>query len=623
MRKWTKFLCTLLTASCLLFSAGCLVQAEFPGIQPGTPVTLDNWEYHWGQFPKDEAGNPQWERGGNYEGIYNDLWISSIITLNPPHRGARNVIWYRIQLPATQWSDPSLNIQVHGKFRIYSEAKIIYEFGDFSKSGTPYHGSSPRIVQIPAESMGKPLYIEIHSDSKNIGINQYPTLASHSEIILGLLKNQLDKIIIGCFYILSGMISLSPYYRLRIKPFFSFGLFGIFFGIYTICRTAIINFFYDAPLLWANVELAALVGGMASVIAFLVQMFGEDRIQDRALKVLWKLHLIFAALTIPFILVNVLKLDEVMFVYHIFMLASLLLLNIYIAIMAYQKNRDAQIVLLGTLFFSLMGVIDFFNHLIPQNMVIFSISYLGMVIFLFCLIGVLIRRTVDMMARLRNSEKLSLVGQLAAGIAHEIRNPLTVISGNLQLLQQKGYRKETNQLMLSEIKRINSILNEFLYLAKPASPKLEINNLMEVLNEVVSLYRTQVMNPPIQIVVATTDNVLLIKCDPNQLKKVFMNLLRNAVEAMPEGGKIRIIVRKLKVNVIMEFIDEGIGITSADLKHLNEPFYTTKEGGTGLGLSISRKIIEEHYGKLQLESELNQGTIVKIILPLTRKIMIK
>ncbi|WP_010272776.1 ATP-binding protein [Paenibacillus senegalensis] len=588
----------------------------------GTPVSVENWEYHWGQFPMDEEGNFQWERGGNYEGIHNDIWISSIITLNPPHRGARNVIWYRVQLPPTQWSDPSLNIQVHGKFRIYSEKKLIYQFGDFSKEGTPYQGNAPRIVPLPTDSMGKMLYVEIHSDSKNIGFNPYPTLASHSEIILDLLKKQSDRLIIGCFYILTGMISLSSYFRLRIKPFFTFGLFGIFFGIYTICRTTIINFFYDSPLLWADVELAALVGGMASVIAFLVQMFGEDRPQDRALNVLWKLHLIFAVVTIPFIRVHTLQLDEVMFVYHIFMLASLLVLNVYVAVMAYQKNRDAQIVLLGTLFFSLMGVIDFFNHLFPQNMVIFSISYLGMVVFLFSLIGVLIRRTVDMIARLRNSEKLSLVGQLAAGIAHEVRNPLTIISGNLQLMQQKGYSEETSQLMLSEIKRINSILNEFLYLAKPNSPKLEVNNLMEVLNDVVYLFQSQVMNPPIQIIVTATDKVLLVKCDPNQLKKVFVNLLRNAVEAMPDGGKIRIVVRKLKVNVIMEFIDEGTGIAASNLKRLNEPFYTTKEGGTGLGLSISRKIIEEHQGKLQLESELNHGTIVKIVLPLARKIMI-
>lgn len=624
MRIWGKTLCVLFIVSLLALDAGQIVLAENKETSVGSPVTLSNWEYHWGQFPIDDKGRLIWERSEEYayEGIINDLWISSIITLNPPHRGARNVIWYRVKLPPTQWSDPSLIIQVHGKFRIYSQEELIYEFGDFDRTGTPYQGNTSRIVQLPPESMGKLLYLEIHSESKNIGLATYPSIASRSEIILTLLKYQVDKIIIGCFYILAGLISLYPYYRMRMKPFFSFGLFGIFLGIYTICRTTIINFFYDAPFLWASVELTALICGMASVIAFLVQLFGENRPQDRALQMLWRVHLLFAIIVLPTIFLEFLVLDEVLLYYRLFMLASLLAVNVYLAVMAYRKNKDAQIVLLGTICFSLMGLIDFFNHLIPERHGLFSISYIGMLIFLLCLIGVLIRRSVNMLVRLRNSEKLSLVGQLAAGIAHEIRNPLTVISGNLQLMQKRGHNEDRNQLILGEINRINSILNEFLYLAKPNQLKLEPNNINDIMKDVVSLFQAQAMSPPIQFSVSVPHHAGIVTCDPNQLKKVFVNILRNAMEAMPKGGKIDVSLQRNKRNLTIQFKDEGTGIPPDVLNRLSEPFFTTKEGGTGLGLAISRKIIEEHKGQLILESEESKGTTVSISLPLTRKLLI-
>lgn len=221
---------------------------------------------------------------------------------------------------------------------------------------------------------------------------------------------------------------------------------------------------------------------------------------------------------------------------------------------------------------------------------------------------------------LRKAETLSVVGQLAAGVAHEIRNPLTTLKGFVQLLQNKSKEnQEYYDIMLSEVDRINYIISEFLVLAKPQSVSYQKTNLQELLNNTIDLFATQAILTNVQIFLECEEQLPVIQCEKNQLKQVFINLLKNATESMPDGGEIQIqIARADDKHVVIRFIDQGYGIPEDRLASLGQPFYTTKEKGTGLGLMVSYKIIKDHKGSINVKSRENEGTCFELILPITK-----
>ncbi len=220
---------------------------------------------------------------------------------------------------------------------------------------------------------------------------------------------------------------------------------------------------------------------------------------------------------------------------------------------------------------------------------------------------------------LQKSEKLAVVGELAAGVAHEIRNPLTTLKGFTQLFaaNQTALRQEYIDTMLSELDRIETITNEFMALAKPQSTVFQSANLRTLLEQVIQLLNPQALLSNVVITFGYYDKHEYIHCDGNQLKQVFINIIKNAVEAMPEGGKLLIEVNPAQSDhVLIRIHDTGCGIPENVLPHLGEPFYSLKSKGTGLGLTVSSRIIEAHRGNVVFKSVVNQGTTVEIMLPI-------
>ncbi|ANC20119.1 sporulation kinase [Bacillus cereus] len=220
---------------------------------------------------------------------------------------------------------------------------------------------------------------------------------------------------------------------------------------------------------------------------------------------------------------------------------------------------------------------------------------------------------------LRKSEKLAVVGQLATVMAHEINNPLTAMKGFMQLL--KSTENENNQgyinIISSEIERIESITTEFMAVAKPQVVKMQPNNMSVLMDQVLMLLQPQAMMNNIKFRIDLNPGIPLISCEGNQLKQVFVNILKNAIESMPMGGEILIQINILDNNqVSIRFIDQGCGIPKERIPYLGEPFYSIKEEGIGLGLMICYKIIETHQGKIFIKSEMNKGTTVEVTLPI-------
>ncbi len=228
---------------------------------------------------------------------------------------------------------------------------------------------------------------------------------------------------------------------------------------------------------------------------------------------------------------------------------------------------------------------------------------------------------IRMKKEIQRSEKLNTLGELAASIAHEVRNPLTVVKGFLQLMQQeeKGKNYQYLSLVLSELGRAESIISDYLNFAKPNFEKIEEFPLKVVLAEVVMLLEPLAAKQGVQLESELDTTWFILVTDRNQLKQALVNLIKNAIEATPDGGKVTIHNKSDNNKASILIKDTGKGMTPEQLSRIGTLFYTTKDKGTGLGTSVSLRIIETMNGKVFYKSEPGVGTEVRMVLPGSKK----
>lgn len=226
--------------------------------------------------------------------------------------------------------------------------------------------------------------------------------------------------------------------------------------------------------------------------------------------------------------------------------------------------------------------------------------------------------------QLRRADRLSALGELSAGMAHEIRNPLGSIKGTAEILREDfspGDKKyEFLQIMLKEINRLDRILSEFLMFARPAMPELRDTDLNRLIKSVLELVDRQAAGSGIDISFDARKPIA-VKADEGLITQAFLNLTLNAVQAMPDGGRLTIENEMISSKdgkgsmCRISFTDTGVGIPKENQKRLFNPFFTTKKEGTGLGLAITHRIIEAHGGTISLESREGNGSVFTVTLP--------
>ncbi|MCK5219789.1 GAF domain-containing protein, partial [bacterium] len=236
---------------------------------------------------------------------------------------------------------------------------------------------------------------------------------------------------------------------------------------------------------------------------------------------------------------------------------------------------------------------------------------------------------IKMYEQMLNNERLTIIGTMSAGIAHEIRNPLASINAFIQMLPMKydkpKFRKRFDEIIPAEIERISGITENLLAFSKPSPLKLEQVFIRNVIDRVIMLLSNQLHKSQIEVV-KILDNIPVIQADTQQITQVFLNLLLNAIQASNPGGKITIAAgtRSQGLNtldrsgshILVSVLDEGEGIKKTNLANVFQPFFTTKNEGTGLGLATSKRIIEAHHGKITVESKEGLGARFIVRLPL-------
>ncbi|MFQ5672524.1 MAG: nitrogen regulation protein NR(II) [Nitrospinales bacterium] len=241
----------------------------------------------------------------------------------------------------------------------------------------------------------------------------------------------------------------------------------------------------------------------------------------------------------------------------------------------------------------------------------------------------------DLEEATRQSDHMSTLGVLALGMAHEIKNPLGGIRGSAQLLRSELNNPEFREyleVVINEVDRINRMVKHMLDFAQPQKLKLEETNIHEILEEIITLEKNTLTAKRCEFIQDYDPSLPLIEADEDKLKQVFLNLIRNAAEASPDGGKIWVITRisneyprkslshgSTEMHIVVEITDCGPGISEEEQKNLFTPFYTTKKKGSGLGLPISLKIIEDHLGKIRIVSRKSAGTAVQVFIPVRQE----
>jgi len=245
------------------------------------------------------------------------------------------------------------------------------------------------------------------------------------------------------------------------------------------------------------------------------------------------------------------------------------------------------------------------------------------------------RKSVE--EQMQRIDKLASLGELSAGVAHEIRNPLAGIKTSIQVLaKRRGSEAETILIdgILAEINRLNNIVTDLLKFSRPSLPVFTPSDPYEILRRTVDLVWKSARTNHIELEWRHEDGLPQVLIDREQIRQVFVNLLLNAVKAMSADGKLTLVVKQVRGRdlehiasgerlsdlsgssyVQVEFIDTGCGIGADDLPRVFDPFFTTDPSGTGLGLSIAHKLLEENKGRIHIESVLKRGTRVTLLLP--------
>ena len=229
----------------------------------------------------------------------------------------------------------------------------------------------------------------------------------------------------------------------------------------------------------------------------------------------------------------------------------------------------------------------------------------------------------DNFESMKRAERLSALGQLSAGLAHEIRNPLASIAGAAGILRRQAGREKKDsecvEIIAKECRRLENLLTHFLDFARPRSPRYQAVDAASLLDSVIELAAHAVNRQPITFRKEVDDALGPFDGDPELLTQVLLNLLINAIQAMPDGGTAVVSARPRDGRVLIQVRDEGCGISAAERDRIFDPFYTTKETGTGLGLTVAHRIVEQHGGVLTAEANPDKGTTFSVLLPVHRE----
>lgn len=691
---------------CLVAAPLCLFFGPLSGFaQHSSLVILDSgWQYRYGDSSRDADGTPEWVRQDQDTG-----WLATDKLHSPPgNETDRPFLWVKTTLPEGNWPHPVLYLpHVYLDFEAYVGTQRVFANSDFKAEYTDkFKVMNWYTIALPENFQGKQLTLRIYcSNSYHIGIADQEDevmVGEEIDVIRKLLRENIDSVILGSFFILFGCASLYIFLRRRNSKrrlAFSFGALSVSAGMFYVMQDKVSMLLFDSAMLRYYFSLISLLSFPIWLYVFIEQVVGQGYIIVRRV---WQFQAIVAAIAILADFLQLVPLD-ISAQYYLQLFAVNIVVTIMIGIqIGLHGTREIKLLIAGFCIFGIFGLNDI---LLGLGVLSGSrwLSHWGALIF-FGFLGYIIeiryerdqeqleaysrdletisenlrkskaqleehsqtleqkvlertqsvrsknrelRKTLSRLQETQNQlvlkEKMASLGSLVAGVAHEVNNPIGAVASaadvtrrcieiikealsrhqNLDDLRndtqfQKALRllDENNKVTNMASDRVSRIVRSLKNFARLDEAELQDADIHEGLDSTLTLIHHEIKN---RIVVEKDYGDLpLVKCFPNQLNQVFMNILMNAAQAIEKDGTIWIRTDRENQSAVIEIRDSGKGIAPEKLDKVFDPGFTTKGVGvgTGLGLSISYNIIAKHGGHITVASQPGAGSTFRIMLPI-------
>ncbi|WP_379132241.1 ATP-binding protein [Paenibacillus sp. sgz500958] len=546
--------------------------------------------------------------------------------------------WTRMVLPEMKWSSPAIYIDtlyaLHVK--VFVEERLVFE-GNRGYIKDNYS----LFVPLSIEDAGKPVYIWTETLRDRIGIKNTVLIGENHSLIREYIQNGLVDIILGSVFIFVALtIFICAFFLSREHFTISTGLAVIIAstGILSITYSPFIYTFYSslgsASIVFLDLALLSL---LPSLTFLFEKIFGPGKFL--IILRFRRFQVAYSAFCMICLVINLLSGNRyVEFYYFVstkivgyLMILQFILLIACVIIFSARRNKDAIIFAIGFGAAALTGVSELIWYYIQDGNYDLSYWKWSLVIFIMSLIVILGRRLAQdhqqvveyskelelFNNELQRSEKMEIISELAASVAHEVRNPLQVTRGFLQLLSEKssGEEKEYMIMALSELDRASNIITDFLTFAKPEFEQISTLNILDEFTHIESILRPLCHMNGGKMILDVADD-LWVRGNSSKFKQAFINIIKNSIEAVTEDGIIHITGYKKEEKVYIHINDNGEGMDPEVLIRLGEPYFSNKSKGTGLGLMVTFRIIEVMEGEIKFRSKKGAGTESITILPL-------
>ncbi|WP_435169477.1 ATP-binding protein [Paenibacillus glycanilyticus] len=546
-------------------------------------------------------------------------------------------LWVKIELPSISWANAGLLVS-----KAYAQNVIAYRNGSnvFETKRSHSYDVNRFVVPLERTSENETLYIHLVNKTGNIGISGI-VLGEYSKLYRAILMKDIDNIILGAAFIfIAALMFFCMIFLKRVHVAGWKSLSSLVFSI------GCILIFYS-PFLYTINENYGLVYAtgfdltsnliLPSLFFFLETYFGRGKFSIIRIFKIYALWLMIVSSICLFL--NLLTNNAFYYVYYfvatamfaIGVIAGCLLIFGILVVHSFKKHKDALILSTGIGIFILFTVADIIQYYSHSRNYEFTYWKWGIVCFVFTLVVMLGRQIVLSFEKvvtysrqleiynneLQRSEKLDMISQLAASVAHEVRNPLQVTRGFLQLLEEKsGSNKEKNYMLLAinELDRASEIITDFLTFAKPQLEHVSVLNIANEFKHIGTILIPLANMQGGQIRLNIPDH-LQIHGNSSKFKQAFINMIKNSIEALKNEGRIEISGHMEGNRVVICIKDNGEGMTEAELVKLGEPYYSNKSKGTGLGLMVTFSIIEVMQGDIVFKSTKGIGTEVMVTFP--------
>ncbi|WP_246187872.1 sensor histidine kinase [Paenibacillus tengchongensis] len=593
-------------------------------------IEIKDWRMKWGDASgavlKDvpAADEPGWIAAGGAGGMELPEGVSSA--------------WTRVQLPEFKYTSPAVYIEklyaLH--VRVYVENRLVFE----AERGFIKDQYS-LLVPLSAGDSGQALYIWTETLQDRIGVKDKLVVGEHSVLVKEYIKNGLIDVILGGAFLFVAVVLFVCAFYLNKEHFPIAATLAVVIastGVLSVTYSPFIYTFYSylgpASIIFFDIALLSLLPALTYLFE---RIFGGGKYG--IIRKFRKFQVVYSVFCLFCLVVNLISGNRFVELYYfisttvigVILIVQFILLIGCVVLFSLKRNKDAMIFAVGFGFAALTSVLELSWYYFRNGDYDLFYWKWSLVVFILSLIIILGRRLalnhqqVVKYSRelelfnneLQRSEKMEIISELAASVAHEVRNPLQVTRGFLQLLSEKssGDEKSYLTMALSELDRAAGIITDFLTFAKPEFEQVSLLNVQDEFKHIESILRPLCHLNGGKMVLDVGDQ-LWVRGNSSKFKQAFINIIKNSIESLGDDGTIQMsgYVKGDKVHIHIK--DNGEGMDQGVLSRLGEPYFSNKTKGTGLGLMVTFRIIEAMRGEIRFISKKGAGTESVTILPL-------